>query len=93
VRITAVAGGLRMPHAPPNATPPVPASVLRWTEVPIYRGTVLNAPHHLTTVRQNQSIGFVAATGLPYPLQITPEYAHERGQWCITPCSGCGSIR
>jgi hypothetical protein len=26
-----------------------------------------------------------------HPLQITPQYAQERGQWCITPCSGCGS--
>ena len=90
VRVTGVAGVLRIPHAPPNAQPPVPASVLQWTELPIYRGTVLNAPHNLTTVRQSQSIEFVAAAGLPYPVQITPQYAQERSQWCITPCSGCG---
>jgi hypothetical protein len=91
VHVTGVVGTLRIPHAPPNAVPPVPASALQWTELPIYRGTVLNVPHNLTTVRQNQPIEFIAATGLPHPLQITPQYAQERSQWCITPCSGCGS--
>jgi hypothetical protein len=90
VRVTGVAGVLRMPHAPPDAVPPVPASALRWTEQPIYRGTLLNAPRNLTTVRQHQPIELIAARGLPYPLQITPQYAQERGRWCIAPCTGCG---
>lgn len=33
---------------------------------------------------------FIAANGLPHPLQITPQYVQERSQWCIKPCSGCG---
>ncbi|MEJ7602550.1 MAG: hypothetical protein WKG01_31955 [Kofleriaceae bacterium] len=90
VRITDIVGSLRMPHAPPGAAPPVPASALQWTERPVYRGTLLNQPHNVTSVRANHPIEFVTAPGLPHPLHITPQYAQERAQWCITPCTGCG---
>lgn len=90
VRVTGVVGALRIPSAPPDAPPPVDPAVLTFTERPIYRGTLLNQPHNLTSVRQNQAIDFVTAPGLPHPLQVTAEYLRERPQWVITPCNGCG---
>jgi hypothetical protein len=91
VRVTSVVGVLRMPHAPQNTPPPVPSSMLQWTQRPIYRGTLLNQPFGLTTVKQNQTIEFVTSPGLPHPLQISLQYAQERVKWCLEPCTGCGA--
>jgi len=90
VRVTGVAGSLRIPHAPPNTPPPIAAAAVSWRELPIYRGTLLNQPHGLASVKQNSAVEFIAAKGLPNPLMITSQYARERAQWVIQPCSGCG---
>lgn len=91
VRVTGIAGSLRLPTAPPNVPPPVPGHALQWSERTIYVGTLLNAPARLTTVREGDPIPFIHAPGLPHPLYITPEYQHERPSWCFVPCTGCGA--
>ncbi|HEY4179146.1 MAG TPA: hypothetical protein VGM90_20020 [Kofleriaceae bacterium] len=90
VRITSIAGSLRLPHAPAGASPPFKAALLSFTDRPVYSATLLNQPHKLSTVRANESILFVTAPGLPHPLHVTAQYLRERPQWVIAPCSGCG---
>ena len=55
----------------------------------VFRGTVLNQPHHLRTVRQGQHIKFVEA-GAEHPVMVTDRYLAERPAWTIHPCRGCG---
>jgi hypothetical protein len=91
VRVTGVAGTLRLPSAPPDTPPPTPAHLIRWADVTVYAATVLNVPEQLATVREGSSITFVHAPGLPHPLQVTSEYLRERAQWCVAPCTNCGA--
>ncbi|MBX3155338.1 MAG: hypothetical protein KF773_05030 [Deltaproteobacteria bacterium] len=91
VRVTGVAGALYMPIAAPDASPPISQSAVRWDQRTVYQGTLLNAPHNLRTIRQNDTVAFVFAPGLPHPVLVTSEYGGERRNWCITPCNGCGA--
>ena len=91
VRITGIAGTLHMPIAPADAKPPVAQNAVRWEQRTVYSGTLLNAPHQLTTVRQNDTLAFVYAPGLPHPVLVTHAYGAERSRWCITPCNACGA--
>jgi hypothetical protein len=56
----------------------------------VFRGTVLNQPHHLQTVRQFQSIRFQMPDGAEFPVMATDKYLRERPGWDILPCRKCG---
>ena len=56
----------------------------------VYIAKLLNAPHALESVRQGDTIRFLAGGGLEHPLQVTPQYLEEREEWWITPCNKCG---
>ena len=56
----------------------------------VFRGTVLNQPHHLKTVAQHQPIQFVVPDGFPYPVMVTEKYFGERELWQFSICPHCG---
>jgi hypothetical protein len=56
----------------------------------VFRGRVLNQPHHLRSVRQGNEIKFIAADGAEFPIMVTDKYLQERGAWVIHPCRRCG---
>lgn len=91
VRVTGIAGTMRLPTAPPNVPQPVPSHAIQWSERTVYVGTLLNTPKQLTTVREGAPIQFIHAPGLPNPLLVTAEYQRERPMWCFVPCTGCGA--
>jgi hypothetical protein len=73
---------------------PVPPEVV-WVRVHghedgVYRGSVLNEPQRLTTVKQGQDIGFILADNCPHLLYVTDHYLRERGKWKIRECDKCG---
>lgn len=55
-----------------------------------FRGSLLNQPHHLETVRQGDEIMFIVPEKGKYPLQVREKYLQERGDWIIHPCNKCG---
>lgn len=55
-----------------------------------FTGRVLNAPAQLRSVRQGDTIRFVARTGVEHALMITDKYLAERPAWTIHPCDRCG---
>lgn len=79
VRVDGVAGILRAPAH---------GAIVDRT---IYRGVLIHAPRHLTTVREGDVVCFVVAQGLPYPLQVTGDYIAERPRWEIDACDRCGA--
>jgi hypothetical protein len=91
VRITATPGTLRFPVSPAGDKAPTPGSPVNWTERPIYSGTLLNQPHHLTSVREGSTVSFIFTPGLPALLMITDEYQRERVLWTFVACNGCGA--
>jgi hypothetical protein len=57
----------------------------------VFRGTVLNKPHHLLTVSEGAGIQFVVPKSGPHPLQVTAQYLEERPSWrLIAACKNCG---
>jgi hypothetical protein len=56
----------------------------------VFRGTLLNAPTQLSTIRQGEELLFISGEGLELPLRVTPQYLEERGSWRVQPCSTCG---
>jgi hypothetical protein len=56
----------------------------------VFRGQVLNQPHHLQSVRQGSDIQFVAADGAEFPVMVTEKYLGERDAWVIHPCRTYG---
>ncbi len=56
----------------------------------VFRGTVLNQPHHLQSVSQYDEIKFVAPEGFEHGLMVTDKYLAERPDWVIRPCEKCG---
>lgn len=56
----------------------------------VYLGKLLNAPHHLESVRQGDTIAFLCGGGVPNPLMVTEQYLAERSAWTIAPCGKCG---
>lgn len=92
VTVTAVAGPLLAPMLNGEASP---AGALSSTEPQIartiYRGTLLNQPHQLTSVKAGMAVLFVAVPGLPHPLLVTEQYVKERAEWAFQPCNRCGA--
>src|SRR5262245_59420678 len=86
-------GGPRFPPPPPELTwvritgvddaPPTPAGVA-------YRGTLLNAPHNLTSIRAGDSLLFLCPPTAPHPLLTSARYLKQRPDWRIVPCDRCG---
>lgn len=56
----------------------------------VYEGTLLNQPHQLTTVRQNDTLLFYGNVGQGAPLHVTAAYVAERAGWDVQPCDKCG---
>jgi hypothetical protein len=56
----------------------------------VFKGTLLNAPVQLSTIRQGDELLFISGTGLDPPLRVTPQYLKERATWWVQPCQGCG---
>jgi len=77
----------------PRLTKHVPESM--WVRVTgqagkAYRGTLLNKPHNLTSVREGDEILFLAGPKGIDPFRVTPKYMQERKRWHILPCRKCG---
>jgi hypothetical protein len=56
----------------------------------VYIARLLNTPRALESVRQGDTVRFLAGAGLEHPLLVTPQYLEERGEWWIGPCNKCG---
>jgi hypothetical protein len=82
-------------HAHPAArqqpAKPVTSADAEWHVHPVYRGVLLNQPHHLLSCRAGDTILFLTAPGLPHPLSVTEHYLAERQRWAIVPCNACGA--
>jgi hypothetical protein len=69
---------------------------LVWVRVTVkepvaYRGTVLNQPDGLVTVKQGDPILFLPCKDKKlYPFQVREKYLQERNDWVIEPCNNCG---
>ncbi|HWA24844.1 MAG TPA: hypothetical protein VG734_04145 [Lacunisphaera sp.] len=79
-------GGLRFSDRRPEAV---------WVRISdnrgdVFAGQVLNAPAQLKSVRQGQTILFLARTGTEHALMVTEKYLMERPAWEIGPCDRCG---
>jgi hypothetical protein len=90
-RITGVHARVWFPNTTREAQPPFTPSNVGWNERPVYWATLLNQPHHLTTIRQGQPLLILAVTGIPHPLQVTEAYLTERVRWAVVPCDRCGA--
>lgn len=60
------------------------------TTMLVFRGSLLNAPVQLSTIRQGDELLFIAGAGLELPLRVTPQYIEERAAWSVQPCAMCG---
>jgi hypothetical protein len=57
----------------------------------VFRGIVLNKPHHLVTVSEGTEIQFVVPKSGPHALHVTAQYLEERPSWrLIAACKRCG---
>lgn len=56
----------------------------------VYSGTLLNQPHFLETVKEGDTVHFIAGGGVPRPLMVTEQYLAERSAWGMSPCAKCG---
>lgn len=56
----------------------------------VYSATLLNQPHFLETVKEGDTVYFIAGGGVPRPLMVTEQYLAERPSWIIAPCAKCG---
>jgi hypothetical protein len=59
-------------------------------EAEVCRGRVLNQPHQLQSVRQGDTVRFLAPQGARLPFMVTEKYLRERSAWKIHPCASCG---
>lgn len=91
VQVTGVQGALRVPRALPEAKPPLRVEQVSFTERPVYVGTLLNDPTHLTTARKGEPVLFVTTPGIPHPVRVTAAYLGERSSWSFVPCDKCGA--
>jgi len=55
-----------------------------------FKGTILNVPTLLKTLKQGSVIIFKMNTGTKYPIRIFESFIRERKDWEITPCEKCG---
>ncbi|TAK17422.1 MAG: DUF4062 domain-containing protein, partial [Acidobacteria bacterium] len=56
----------------------------------VWKGTLLNQPFHLTSIRKGDEVSFIAPKGGQYLVQVTEPYLRERREWQIGACSKCG---
>lgn len=91
VRATGVHATLKFPVMRKDTKMPLHASAAQWIERTVYRGTLLNQPHHLTETRKDGEVLFLHAPGLPHPLQVRAAYLAERARWAFAPCDKCGA--
>src|SRR5688572_26430239 len=84
VRVGSVHATLRFPVAPADAELPIRGETARWIERRVYRGALLNQPHHLVETSKGGEVLVVGSPGLPHPLQIRAAYLAERTQWALT---------
>ncbi|MFC1947873.1 hypothetical protein ACFLXY_08150 [Chloroflexota bacterium] len=56
----------------------------------IFQGNVLNQPFHLQMVKEGDSIKFIIAEGIDFPLYVSEKYIEEKEEWVIRPCVKCG---
>lgn len=86
VQVIVHAGGPRLTAASPE---------LIWVRVTAkkgraYQGTLLNQPHQLPSLKQNDSILFLASNAEIEPYLVTEKYLQERKDWYLGPCKKCG---
>ena len=55
-----------------------------------WKGTLLNQPFHLSSIRQGDEVLFIAPKGGQYLVQVTEQYLRERREWHVGACSKCG---
>jgi hypothetical protein len=56
----------------------------------IFQGQILNTPHQLESVRQNDIITFIVPKTSQYSIMVTQKYLSERPKWTCHPCDKCG---
>ena len=56
----------------------------------VFRGVLLNQPHNLSTLCEDDEVLFVVAEGCEHPVHVTERYLQERVDWSISPCESCG---
>lgn len=91
VRVQAVHSVVRMPVLAEDAGIPLKREHVLGVERPVYRGVLLNQPHQLRTIRQQDPLLFVHCPGAPAPLRVTEAYLAERSRWGVMPCGKCGA--
>lgn len=91
VTVTGVHGTLKSPVASKDAKLPLPADAIQWIERKVYRGSLLNQPKQLASVKQGDDVLFIHAPGIPHALLVVAGYLRERPQWAIAPCDRCGA--
>jgi hypothetical protein len=57
----------------------------------VYVAELLSSPFELTSVKQGDSIRFLADPGSADPVSVTSAYLAERAAWQIQPCRTCGA--
>lgn len=55
----------------------------------VFSGRLIVTPTHITSVRLNQSIRFIA-TSNNHPVMVSDKYLEERPSWHIGACDKCG---
>ncbi|WP_044279441.1 hypothetical protein [Myxococcus stipitatus] len=73
-----------------NLEQATPSQVDSLGDTWVYVARLLNAPHQLRGIRQDDELRFITGTGLAHPLQVTEKYLQERANWLIAPCDKCG---
>lgn len=56
----------------------------------VFRGTLLNQPAGLATLRLGMDILLFMPDGSPHPILVTEKYLRERMRWLPTACTKCG---
>ncbi|QSQ17562.1 hypothetical protein [Myxococcus landrumensis] len=73
-----------------NSEQETPAQVDSPGDTWVYVARLLNVPHQLRDIRQDDELRFISGTGLAHPLHVTEKYLQERANWLIAPCDKCG---
>ena len=88
-------GSFRFTDTKPEAMWAHIVARLEWTHETgekgyVYRPVLLNKPHQLKTIKQNDEILFVAKQSYKLPVRVTHEYIMQRAFYEISPCNKCG---
>jgi hypothetical protein len=92
VTTTALHAKVTLPQSPHRgaAGRQLEPQAVAWREHVVYRGVLLNQPHHLAQ-RAGDGVLFLVVPGLPHPLQVSDAYLAERARWAFAPCDRCGA--